>query len=245
MEESLSIPITKNKPNVAVPERVISAVGGGALALYGLSRGRWSGIGMALLGSGLVYRGVSGQCQVYQTLGVSTAGTPDNVSVSSNTGVKVEKSVTINRTPAEAYEFWRKLENLPQFMTHLESVTVLDEKHSRWTAHAPANSSVSWDAEIITDKPGEMIAWRSLPGADVPNAGSVHFSAAAGERGTAVRVVLSYEPPAGKLGQLAAKLFGEEPNQQVADDLRRFKQLLEAGEAATIQGQPSGRAATT
>jgi uncharacterized membrane protein len=139
----------------------------------------------------------------------------------------VERSVLVNRPAHELYQFWRNFENLPRFMDHLESVTVIDENQSHWVAKAPAGTRVEWNAAIHNEIEDELIAWRSLPGADVNNAGSVHFTPA-GEGRTEVRVVLSYEPPAGKMGAAIAKLLGEEPSQQVEDDLRRFKQVMEA-----------------
>ena len=234
--------------NVGQAERWISAVGGGALALYGLTRGTLGGAGLALAGAALLHRGYSGHCNLYQAIGYSTSGESagrgnENVSVPAGRGVKVEKSVTINRPPEELYQFWRNFENLPRFMNHLESVTVAGGDRSHWVAKGPAGSSVEWDAEVYNEKENELIAWRSLEGSQVDNAGSVHFEPAAGGRGTVVRVVLKYDPPAGKLGAVVARLFGESPAQQIDEDLRRFKQLMETGETATITGQPSGRAA--
>jgi uncharacterized membrane protein len=145
-------------------------------------------------------------------------------------GVHVRKSITINRSPAELYGFWRDLSRLPTIMRHLESVTDLGDGRSRWKAKAPAGASVEWEAEIVEDQPNELIAWQSVEGADVPNAGSVRFVPAPGGRGTEVHVELRYDPPGGKLGSAIAKLFGEEPGQQVDGDLRRFKQVIETGE---------------
>ncbi|MBA3556546.1 MAG: SRPBCC family protein [Gemmatimonadales bacterium] len=166
-------------------------------------------------------------------------------------GIQVDKTITVARPPEEVYRFWRDFSNLPRFMAHLESVQVLDDRRSRWKANAPAGTTVEWDAEIVEDREGESIAWRSLQHADVHNWGSVRFSPAPGDRGTEVRVQLRYEPPGGTLGAIVAKLFGEEPGQQVAGDLRRFKQVLELGEvvhsdASVHRGmhpaQPSDRA---
>jgi uncharacterized membrane protein len=142
----------------------------------------------------------------------------------------VARSVTIRQPIETVYGFWRNFENLPRFMAHLESVRVTGDRQSHWAAKGPAGSTVEWDAETIEDRPNELIAWRSLPGASVPNSGQVRFQPAAGDRGTEVHVELRYDPPAGKLGALVAKLFGEEPGQQVAGDLRRLKQVLETGE---------------
>ncbi len=234
--------------NVGETERIASAVGGGALALYGLTRGSIGGLVLALVGGALVYRGTTGHCDVYEAAGVNTAdnmsGKNRRVSVSGNSGIKVEKSITINKSAAELYTFWRNFENLPRIMDHLESVTNTgaDGKRSHWVAKAPAGTTVEWDAEVINDKPNEMIAWRSLENADVDNAGSVHFKEAAAGRGTEVKVSLKYDPPGGIVGATIAKLFGEEPSQQVEEDLRHFKQLMETGEIPTIEGQSSGRA---
>lgn len=153
----------------------------------------------------------------------------------------VREMITIAVTPEECYRLWRDVENLPRFMTHLESVQKKDDRTSHWVVKAPGGGTAEWDSEITADEPNAMLAWRSLPGADVENSGSVRFEAAPGGRGTTVRVEMSYVPPAGKLGAVVAKVSGEEPRQQVREDLRRFKQLLETGEITTTQGQPSGK----
>jgi len=145
-------------------------------------------------------------------------------------GVRVRKSISVDRPVEEVYRFWRNVENLPRFMRHLESVQETGERRSHWRAKGPSGTSVEWDAQLTEDRENERIAWRSLPGADVSNAGIVRFRPAPGGRGTEVHVDLRYDPPAGPLGTAVAKLFGEEPAQQVADDLRRFKQVLETGE---------------
>jgi uncharacterized membrane protein len=144
-------------------------------------------------------------------------------------GIQVRKAITIERPADEVYRFWRNFENLPRFMQHLERVRVIDARRSRWTARAPAGTSVEWDAEIIEERPNELIVWRSLDGASVPNTGSVRF-APAPHGGTAVLVELRYQPPGGRLAAIVAKLFGEEPDIQVGSDLRRLKQVLELGE---------------
>jgi len=144
--------------------------------------------------------------------------------------VRTKRSLTVNKSPEECYGFWHDFENLPQFMRHLESVTVTGERRSHWKAKAPAGASVEWDAETTEDRPNELIAWRSTAGADVYNAGRVRFEPAPGGRGTEVRVELEYKPPLGKLGSKVAMLFREEPGQQVMDDLRHFKQVMETGE---------------
>ena len=232
--------------NVGTLERLISGAGGGALAIYGLRRRDWLGASLALLGGNLVFRGTSGHSFVYQAMGVNTANTTDTASnavtsVPHNEGVKVEHVVTIEKAPEELYRFWRNFENLPRFMQHLQSVSVVDSIHSHWVANAPAGKSVEWNAEIINDRPNQLIAWRSVGHSQIGNAGSVHFTPAPGNRGTEVKIVLEYDPPAGRLGSLIAKLFGEEPNQQVREDLRHFKEIMEAGEIPTTKGQPAAR----
>jgi uncharacterized membrane protein len=227
--------------NVGKYERIASAVGGGALVGYAIKTRSKTAVALGLIGAGLLYRGATGQCDAYRALGVNTAGTGDDVA----RDVHIEKSITIGVSPNELYKFWRNFENLPQFMDDLESVTPLDGNRSHWVAKGPGGANVEWDAEIYNEREGEFIAWRSLPDADVTNAGSVHFEAAPGGRGTYLKVVLNYNPPGGKAAQLFAKLFGKEPGQLVDSNLRRLKQLLEAGEIPTTEGQTSGRETST
>lgn len=158
--------------------------------------------------------------------------------------VRVKQTAIVNRPPAEVYRYWHDFQNLPGFMHHLESVRVTGEGRSHWTAKAPAGMTVEWDAEITEDRPDELIAWRSLAGADVDNSGSVRFEPAPGNRGTLVTVELEYDPPGGVVGAAAARLFGEEPNQQVKSDLRRFKQVLETGEVMLSDGSLYGTGLT-
>jgi uncharacterized membrane protein len=157
------------------------------------------------------------------------AGTGDGADEKPRGGIHVTRAITLTRPREEVYWFWHDFENLPRFMEHLESVRVLGQNRSHWKARAPAGTTVEWDAEITDDRPNELIAWRSLPGADVSNMGSVRFLDAPGG-GTEVRVELRYDPPGGKLAAAIAKLFGEEPSLQLSSDLRRFKQVMELGE---------------
>jgi uncharacterized membrane protein len=209
---------------------------------FGVKRRSIGGAGLAALGGELLYRGVRGHCKFYQLTGIYTADRSKHASVPYPAGIRVERSVTINRPPEELFRFWRDVENLPRFMQHLDSVKSTDSKRSHWVVKAPAGRTVAWDAEIINEKENELIGWRSLPGSDVESGGSVHFEKAPSGRGTIVKVTFQYNPPGGLIGAAVAKLFGEEPEQQVTEDLRRFKQLMEAGEVPTTEGQPSGRA---
>lgn len=230
--------------NVSPTERVITGIAGAALTTLALAKKRdVGGATLALAGGYLLYRAASGYCPGYAALRTGTGAsshTPDNPVIPHGQGIKVEKSFTIQKPASELFAYWRNFENLPRFMHHLESVTVQDSTHSHWVAKAPFGKTVAWDAEIINEVPDALIAWKSTENADVPNAGSVSFKAAPAGRGTILKVNLEYNPPAGLLGAAVAKLFGEEPHQQVADDLRRFKSLMEAGEIPTTEGQPQG-----
>jgi uncharacterized membrane protein len=250
--------------NVNGLERGLSVVAGGALAAYALRRKDMGGLVLGLLGGMLLERGVTGHCAAYSALGVSSAGGhggpartessreyPGVVQqhgraavLDAQKAIKIERSVTIyGHSRAEIYGFWRRLENLPRIFQHLESVAVQDSQRSHWVAKAPAGRTVSWEAEIVNEIPDELLAWKSLPGARVPNAGSVHFTDAPAGRGVEVRVVLEYEPPAGKVGVAVARLFGEEPDIQVREDLRRYKQLLETGELPVSENPGQGKRA--
>jgi uncharacterized membrane protein len=237
------IALMTSELNVAQVERWASALGGAALAVYGLRQRSVAGAMMAASGGALIARGATGHCPVYAVAGVNTAdGERDTrEALSGSRGVHVESAVTINRPAAEVYAFWRNFENLPRFMTHLVSVRRIDERRSHWVAKAPAGRTVEWDAEIINEIHHELIAWRTLHDATVVSAGSVHFKPAGADRGTQVYVHMQYKPPAGKLGAAIAWMLGHEPNQTVREDLRRFKQLLETGEAPTTRGQSRGR----
>jgi uncharacterized membrane protein len=232
--------------NVADVERWASALGGAALTAYGIKHLKDrspAGAALAAAGSALIYRGATGHCPVYSAAGISTANGRDETSaaLSGARGANVEEVVTINESPDVLYAFWRQLELLPRFMDHLVSVSQLDARRSRWVAKAPAGRTVQWEAEIINEITGELIAWRTVEGADVVSAGSVRFTPAPGGRGTEVRVRLQYDPPAGKIGATVAWLLGHDPAATIREDLRRFKQLMEAGEVPTIDGQPRGK----
>ena len=233
--EAITNFLTDMKQNVGDNERIVSAIAGSGLITYGISKGGLLGTALSLVGGGLLYRGATGHCHLYSAVDKNTAEP-------SQTRVHVQRSVTINKSQAELYQFWRNFENLPQFMNHLESVTVLDDKRSHWKAKAPLGYTVEWDAEATGEVENERISWHSVEGSEIPNSGVVEFRPTA-NRGTEVRVTLTYEPPAGKLGALIAKLFSEEPNQQVAEDLRRFKSLMETGLIMKVEGQPSARIA--
>ena len=205
--------------NVGSTERLVSLGLGTCLTVFGITGRRTSPLALAA-GGFLLYRGLAGNCPLYQALGVGTGGTRgDEAVIPAREGVKVEQSVTVDRPAAEVYRCWRDLSRLPQFMGHLKEVRETAGGKSHWVATGPLGMSVEWDAEVIEDRPNEVISWRSLPGSDVDTAGSVHFRSAPTGRGTEVRVALEYDPPAGKVGAAVARLLGESPEQQIAADL--------------------------
>jgi len=205
------------------------AIGAGALLLLvGASRRSAVGACVAASSAPLLYRGITGRWPDVLNGYVQSDST--KVALSGGRGVHVRDSVRVELPVADIYRFWRRLENLPRFMTHLDRVTESSDGKSHWVAAGPAGLAVEWDAEIINEVENKLIAWRSLPGSDVVTAGSVRFDEARAGRTTQVSVHLQYAAPAGKAGALIASLFGREPSQTIREDLRHFKQLLEAGE---------------
>ncbi len=219
-----------DKINVGQIERLACAIAGGALAVYGLRRRSPVGLILTLGGAALLHRGSSGHCNTYQALGITTAGNKPEHADPVARDVHVEKSIIINKSPEELYRFWREFENLPRFMKHLEAVRCTGLNRWHWVAKGPAGTNVEWDAEIYNEKPNELIAWRSLEGADVTNAGSVRFTPALDQQSTEVKVNLNYNAPGGRVSASLAKLFGQEPGQIIEEDLQRLKQVLETGE---------------
>ncbi len=193
-------------------------ISGSAVALYGATRKSWTGAALAGAGGYLIYSGVRN-------------GTPKQF--------EIKRSITVNKPAEELYQFWRNLENLPSFMEHLESVTQR-EGVSHWVVQGPLNRRIEWDARVSQEHPNELIRWHSLPGSPVDHRGSVQFATATGNRGTIVTVSLQYGTPAGKAGNVVSSLFGKHPEQIVREELRHFKQLMEAGEIPTTHGQPAG-----
>jgi uncharacterized membrane protein len=221
--------------NVGTAERILSGLGGGMMAAFGLSRGSAGGYLLAAAGGALLFRGISGYCPALGALGISTA---DDIQPEP---VEIERSVTVMAPRAEVYSFWRRLENLPRFMEHLEEVRGLGGGRSRWTARVPKGmGTIEWEAEVVKERENELLAWRSLPGADVDNAGLVVFKDAPGNRGTEVHVTIDYRPPIGAIGRQLGSWLNPILGQMVKEDIRRFKHLMEAGEVPTTEGQPQG-----
>lgn len=220
--------------NVGRSERWASTLGGALLVALGLSSRSLRGLGAAAAGGALVYRGVTGHCPVFATLGMDTseeAAPPAPVSV--------RTTLTIARPHGELYAYWRDVERLPSFMHHLASVHHRDERVSEWTARIPGDhGTISWMAEVVDDEPGRRIAWRSLPGADVHNAGEVRFEDAPGDRGTEVHVAIDYRPPGADAGRRIGALFTPAFEGMIREDLRRFKHLMETGEIPVSDASP-------
>jgi uncharacterized membrane protein len=206
--------------------RWASLFGGGALLSLGIARRSRLSWMLMPVGAGLVFQ--AARASMHSSAGPS-------VSVPFHKGVCVEKSVTIDKSPEELYRTWDKLENLPRVMKRLESVNVIDDLHSHWVMRAPAGQILQWDAEIVNDIPDRLIGWRSLPGADIAHAGSIHFDPAPGGRGTMVKVEIEYEPPVGRIGDAVGKLAGQDVGRLVQENLLRFKEWAETGQVITIE----------
>ena len=220
--------------NLGKPERLTSLAGGLLLLLYAVKRRTAGALIPAAVGAGLLYRSATGHSVLYQKLGRDAAGQEDS-------GICVTKAVTVTCSPQETYQFWRNLENLPRFMEHLESVRTTGNGRSHWIVKAPAGITLQWDAHITEERPNELIAWETLPDATVRHHGRVQFRPAPQQRGTEVIVTLDYQPPGGIAGHAFAQLLNVVTAQQIKEEIRRFKQVLETGEIPTIDGQPSGR----
>lgn len=224
-------PTNISQTNVGDTEQLISLIAGGALVGYGLVKSTLGGLGLAAIGGMLVHRGMSGNCQLYSAMGINTSDKHSpQASIPAGAGTKVEESVNIQRSPEDLFAFWRQFENLPQVMSNLESVERIEPNRYRWKAKGPLGSSVTWDAEVITERANELIGWRSLQGSEVDTAGSVHFVRS--PSGTEVRVSLKYNPPGGKAGAIAAWLTGSSAQQQIRADLQNFKKRMESGQMA-------------
>lgn len=217
-------------------ERWATLVGGGLLVRWGLKHGGLTGLIGAALGGTMAWSGANGRLPsaaagLTQTEGEARIARERGWSAAAATAT----SITIAK-PAEAlYRFWRDLPNLARIMAHVESIEAIDETRSRWTVSAPAGQTVSWEARLTDDQPNRRIAWESVPGASVRNYGWVEFRPAPADRGTEVKALIVYEPPAGQLGRWIARMFLEEPGVQLREDLRRFKQIMETGSAATAE----------
>jgi uncharacterized membrane protein len=219
-------------------ERWGYGLAGAALLAWGMRRGPVSRLIAMAIGGGLLYKVATGHSPLERL----TEMMPSMGEQTESGDIYVNRSITVNAEPDEIYRFWRRLENLPRFMQHLDSVEQIDDRRSHWIAVGPAGTRFSWDAEIVREEPGREIAWQSLPGSSVSNRGVVSFRPAAGGQGTDIEVRMEYRPPGGRIGAALARMFGEEPQMQVDDDLQRMRRMVDAGElhASESQSQPSG-----
>jgi uncharacterized membrane protein len=212
--------------NVDTWERVVSLAAGAALIGLAARSRRWRSIA-ASSGAGLIGRGLTGYCPVNHAIGRGRTLDDSRNALSGARGVNVDERITIARRPEEVFEFWRDLANLPRFLSHLERVDVIDGRRSHWVVQGPAGMHVEWDAELINEIRPDLLAWRSLPGADVASAGSVQFRPL-GPTETELRVRMQYAPPAGRAGAAVARWLGDSPESMLRTDLRRLKDILEA-----------------
>jgi uncharacterized membrane protein len=230
--------LTDMSPNVGNAERIVSAAAGGALLAHGIKTGGIPGAIESIAGGVMLFRGATGHCHMYDAAGVNTVRkepvgsqrSPYNRRALSGR-VHVTETIDIDRPANVVYEFWKNFKNFPQFMNHVEAVAMNPDGTWHWKAKAPLGTSVEWDARITSDVPNERIGWQSVENSDVPNSGVVEFRGTPDDS-TKLTVTMIYEAPAGKLGEWAAWALGEEPSLQVADDLRRFKELIESGQPA-------------
>ncbi|MDZ4779109.1 MAG: SRPBCC family protein [Planctomycetia bacterium] len=226
------IPLRSKSINVHEGERILSVASGALVLLCALDRRPLGALTGFLIGGGLVYRGLTGHCQLYDKLGISTAPNAEMRGVPAQHGERLERQLVIQAPPEKVYKFWRELSNLPSVLTHVSSVVQLDERHSRWKAETPHGTTLEWQAEIITDEPNRLIAWQSLPGGSLSTAGSVRFEPLGKGEQTRVTLNLKYDPPGGKLGVWVAKALGVDLLTDLNEDLRAFKQQMETPSVA-------------
>ena len=229
------------KVNVGPTERIISSIAGGFLLTTGIlniKKRPTAGIASALTGGSLLFRASTGYCPVNDAIGRDT-------SKHIPSPLTIKETLTVNKDKYDVYDAWRSLENLPLFMQHLQSVKEISSTRSHWVAQVPKGlGTIEWEADIVRDVEGEVLSWKSVPGAMVDNAGEVVFKDAPGNRGTEVHAVISYIPPGGDVSKLAAKLLNNAFERLVREDMRRFKRMIETGELPVIKYDPSARKST-
>lgn len=227
---------TRHLPNMANWDRALSLGVGAALIAIAWKRRRLTGSVMTA-GLGFLARGATGSCPAYSAAGIRTRSDDSRHVLSGSGGVRVRETVTIRANADELFDVWDSVDNLPVFMSDVERVERLSSRRTRWTVKGPGGVHFTWDAEIINRIEGRLIAWRSLPDADVVSAGSVRFKPLR-RGGTEVTVHMQYDPPLGKAGALAAWMMGRDPAATLREDLRRLKQLMEAGEERSADAAP-------
>jgi uncharacterized membrane protein len=156
--------------------------------------------------------------------------------------IDVEKTILMPAPADQVFAFVRNFQNLPRFMSHLESVVEMDGQRSHWVARGPAGIPVSWDTELTRTEQNRLIAWRSTLSSTVRSAGVIRFDPDL-RGGTLMTVRLSYNPPVGAIGHAVSRLFGADPKKALDDDLLRLKSLLEHGKAAGYTREPAAHSA--
>lgn len=234
-----------NVINVSWPERMVSTTIGALLFTNGIGNlfsNPLSALLKTAVGGYLVYRGASGNCALYSMLG-------NNENLVHSGSVNVRMTMVVNKPKEEVYRFWRKLENLPLFMKHLKTVQEQDNKRSHWEALLPGNLGlIKWEADIVEEEENRKIAWQSLPGSMIENAGKVVFEEALGGQGTRLDIVISYRPPAGDLGRGIANLLNPMVERYIREDVANFKSHIETkanvpgGESVSVGHEPSATA---
>lgn len=244
LQEHTYPPNRRGLPGQAVPQGLDTAqrwvIGGSGAAVlwYGLRQegvARWASI---LLGSALLYQGASGQNLIDRIPGAEQIPVVRQLSSTPNQ-LRVRKTLTVNRPAEELYQYWRNLENLPTFMHHVRSVRQIDDQRSHWVVNVLDNMEMEWEAQITVDRPNEMIAWETMPDADLQHKGYVKFIPTA--RGTEVSVSMDYDPPGTMLEKLMGGAVRFIAAQQIKEEIRNFKRIMEAGEIPTTKGQPAAR----
>ncbi len=236
--------------NVGQTERWISGVSGGLLAAYGVFRRDWLGTGIAIVGSALFYRGASGHSFIYQAMKISTAeqqpnfapGIPKTVSsIPGKRGLRVQRSMTVNRSAEDLFNYWYDIEKAPRYMDYIQSVMRTGERTSHWVAQGPMNKTIEWNSELLQVVPNKSISWHAHGKPTTANAGKVSFDSAPNGHGTIVTLELDFLQFQGALGTGIGNLIGHIPEKQALETLRHFKEIMEAGEVPTIKGQPTGK----
>lgn len=237
---------TRSRPGSDVGEtgRAVSAVLGGAMVLLGLSRRSLGGAAGAVVGSGLIYRAVTGRCHLYDALGLNTAEVHTAQAGKSILEAEVVSAITIGKSPTQLDRLWREPQTLQRIVAHFAEVTPVGDDRWHWKVHGPLGSKLAWETHIVEDRPGESQRWESVDGADLPNEGSVHFRPAPGDRGTEVTLRVRFRPPGGPIGTAAAGLLRAVPRLLADRSLHSLKSLAETGEIPTTQHQPAARADT-
>lgn len=228
--------------NVGQSERLISVISGGLLAFYGLKRGHWSGIITALLGGELLRRGLTGHCYLYQLLDISTfEESPSTIMpLPHNEGFQVKRAITIEKPVEDLYRLWRDVEVAPRYMRHIRAVHPTGERTSHWIGELPGGTRIEWDSEITEDVPNRLIVWQITGKALTGTAGQIVFTPVPHRKAAEVRLTMDFPLAVGAFGTSIGMLFAHGPEQEVRENLRRFKEFAETGEIATTEGQPTG-----